>query len=86
MATFWYKWQLCKFIDFELHDRTNNTFHLCIIQDYYASYDFVDGDGDPSPSTSSDSHGTSCAGEIAMVKNSQCGIGVAYKSKVASEF
>ena len=40
---------------------------------------------DPSPDTSEDKagHGTRCAGEIAMVKNNECGVGVAYESKVA---
>ncbi len=35
------------------------------------------GNGDP------DSHGTNCAGEIAMEKNnSHCGVGVAYNSQI----
>ena len=59
------------------------------MQDSSASHDFVHYDNDPSPDPSSDepnSHGTGCAGEIAMTKNSQCGIGVAYGSKVASKY
>ena len=32
------------------------------------------------------SYGTGCAGEIGMDKNSRCGIGVAYKSTIASEY
>ena len=61
------------------------------LQDSFASYDFAHYDSDPYPDPPDDSsgetnsHGTSCAGEIAMVKNSQCGVGVAYKSKVASK-
>ena len=31
-------------------------------------------------------HGTMCAGEITMINNSICGIGVAYQSKVASKY
>ena len=40
---------------------------------------------DPSPNISEieAGHGTSCAGEIAMVKNNECGVGVAYESEVA---
>jgi len=30
-------------------------------------------------------HGTRCAGEIAAVPNSVCGVGVAYRAKVAGE-
>ena len=61
------------------------------LQDSFASYDFAQYDSDPSPdppddsSSEPNSHGTSCAGEIAMVKNSLCGVGVAYKSNVASK-
>ena len=58
------------------------------LQDSSASHDFAHSDSDPSPDDSSsepNSHGTSCAGEIAMVKNSHCGVGVAYKSNVASK-
>lgn len=55
--------------------------------DSSASWDFVDNDNDPTPTLYSgdepDSHGTSCAGEIAMTKdNDKCGVGVAYKSKI----
>lgn len=55
-----------------------------------ASHDFVNNDDDPTPepSSSSDepnSHGTGCAGEIAMLNNSKCGVGVAFQSKVASK-
>ncbi|XP_059487081.1 neuroendocrine convertase 1-like isoform X2 [Neocloeon triangulifer] len=50
------------------------------------SYDLNDGDSDPSPRYSSkepNSHGTRCAGEIAMVANNwKCGVGVAYNAKI----
>ncbi len=58
------------------------------MQESFASHDFMNDDNDPTPEPSSDepnSHGTSCAGEIAMTNNSLCGIGVAYGSKVASK-
>lgn len=52
---------------------------------YFArgSYDFNDGDDDPRPRSPRESHGTRCAGEIAAVKNSVCGVGMAYDGKVA---
>ena len=53
-----------------------------------ASHDFAHNDADPTPDPSNDepnSHGTGCAGEIAMVNNTLCGIGVAYQSNVASK-
>ena len=40
-------------------------------------------DPDPTPDSSNDSHGTSCAGEIAMIKDSACGVGVAYNCSIA---
>ncbi|KAK7077636.1 Neuroendocrine convertase 1, partial [Halocaridina rubra] len=50
------------------------------------SYDFNDNDEDPSPRYDehlSNSHGTHCAGEIAMVPNNRkCGVGVAFGSSV----
>ena len=50
------------------------------------SYDFVEEDHDPTPDYSgNNSHGTSCAGEVAMAKNGICGIGVAYQSRIAGE-
>ena len=49
-------------------------------------YDYVDGDSNPFPielSGQREDHGTSCAGEIAMVKNNGvCGVGVAYQSSI----
>ena len=54
------------------------------LQDPVGSHDWVDPeDNDPTPQNSDDSHGTSCAGEVGMAKNSKCGIGVAYRSKIA---
>ena len=48
-----------------------------------ASYDFAWDDEDPSPDENEEgegpnSHGTSCAGEIAMSRDCSCGVGVAY--------
>ena len=41
-------------------------------------------DGDPRPRSSSNTHGTQCAGIIGMAKdNNKCGVGVAYNSKIA---
>ena len=52
-------------------------------------YDYVDDDSNPFPIESSgqrEDHGTSCAGEIAMVKNNGvCGVGVAYQSSITGE-
>ena len=49
-------------------------------------YDFADDDSNPFPvelSGQREDHGTSCAGEIAMVKNNGvCGVGVAYQSSI----
>lgn len=46
-------------------------------------------DSDPTPDDYSSSeayHGTSCAGEVAMIKdNGVCGVGVAYSSHVAGK-
>ena len=59
------------------------------LQDSLASYDYVHYDYNPTPDhyygDKPDEHGTSCAGEIAMVKsNSRCGVGVAYESKLGA--
>ncbi|XP_033102702.1 neuroendocrine convertase 2-like [Anneissia japonica] len=52
-----------------------------------ASYDFSNDDPFPYPRYTNDwfnSHGTRCAGEVsAVADNGICGVGVAYKSKVA---
>ncbi|ORX93152.1 hypothetical protein K493DRAFT_262703, partial [Basidiobolus meristosporus CBS 931.73] len=52
---------------------------------YFAegSYDFNDHVPEPKPKLFDDYHGTRCAGEIAAVNNTACGIGVAYGAKVA---
>lgn len=47
------------------------------------SWDFNSNTNFPKPRLFDDYHGTRCAGEIAAVKNGQCGIGVSYKSKVS---
>ena len=64
-----------------------NTFIVRCLQDAEGSYDFVSRDRDVMPGFSEgrqNNHGTSCAGEIAMVKNNGvCGVGVAYNSKIA---
>ncbi|KAK3925028.1 Neuroendocrine convertase 1, partial [Frankliniella fusca] len=50
------------------------------------SYDVDDGDPDPSPRydrTTSNAHGTRCAGEIAMkANNRKCGVGVAFNARI----
>ncbi|KAF9473769.1 hypothetical protein BDN70DRAFT_885532 [Pholiota conissans] len=47
------------------------------------SYDFNDHEMLPTPKNFDDHHGTRCAGQIAAEKNTVCGIGIAYESKVA---
>ena len=51
---------------------------------YFAkgSYDFNDDTDEPKPRLKDDRHGTRCAGEIAAVKNSVCGVGVAYNARI----
>ena len=58
---------------------------LDLKDNYFAagSYDFNDHNLIPKPKLSDDQHGTRCAGEIAAVRNNICGVGVAYKAKVA---
>jgi len=47
------------------------------------SWDYNGKDDDPTPSSSSNAHGTRCAGEIAMLANNQkCGVGIAYNSNI----
>ncbi|KAF2348229.1 Peptidase S8/S53 domain [Trinorchestia longiramus] len=58
------------------------------IRDNYnsqASYDLNADDPDPSPASNGENneHGTRCAGEIAGVANSVCGVGVAYRASVS---
>jgi kexin len=52
---------------------------------YYANGSFVFNEGsyEPRPRLETDTHGTCCAAEIATSKNTLCGIGVAYNSRVA---
>lgn len=47
------------------------------------SYNFNDHDDDPRPRLNDDQHGTRCCGEIAAGTNDACGVGVAYKAKIA---
>lgn len=47
------------------------------------SWDFNDNTNLPKPRLDDDYHGTRCAGEIAAVRNSVCGVGVAFDSKVS---
>ena len=59
------------------------------MQDADASYDFVHYDDDPTPDESAvelNSHGTSCAGEVAMSRNCSCGVGVAYDCKIGGRY
>ncbi|CAK5265330.1 unnamed protein product [Mycena citricolor] len=51
--------------------------------DAASSYDFNDHQALPYPKLSDDTHGTRCAGQVAAGKNAVCGLGIAYKSKVA---
>ena len=60
--------------------------HECI-QDPFASFDFIHNDSDPTPDPPEsydhyNTHGTNVAGEIAMIKNSKCGAGVAFNSSI----
>ena len=58
------------------------------LQDSFASFDFIHNDSDPTPdppdssSGQPNTHGTNVAGEIAMIKNSKCGAGVAFNSSI----
>ena len=46
----------------------------------------MDGSNDPSPASSSDNHGTRCAGVVAMEKSNQyCGVGVAHDSTLVGK-
>ncbi|KAJ2923464.1 hypothetical protein H1R20_g13638, partial [Candolleomyces eurysporus] len=47
------------------------------------SYDFNDHEDLPTPKNYDDHHGTRCAGQVAAVRNTACGVGIAYDSKVA---
>ncbi|XP_041373167.1 proprotein convertase subtilisin/kexin type 7-like [Gigantopelta aegis] len=52
---------------------------------YKGSWDLNDNDPDPMPNArkATNHHGTRCAGEIAAVANTVCGVGVAYKAKIS---
>ncbi|KAK6505415.1 pheromone processing endoprotease [Arthrobotrys musiformis] len=63
-------------LDFKSHDLAENYFKE-------GSWDFNDPGPDPLPRLSDDRHGTRCAGEVAAARNDVCGVGVAYKAKVA---
>ncbi|VDN01751.1 unnamed protein product [Thelazia callipaeda] len=60
--------------------------HSDIVRNYdpKASYDLNDNDSDPMPTFNElNSHGTRCAGEVAMTpNNSICGVGIAYDAKI----
>ena len=47
------------------------------------SYDFNDKQPIPKPKLFDDQHGTRCAGEVAAIKNTVCGVGVAYEAHVS---
>ena len=51
------------------------------------SFDFNGNDDDPSPADATNSHGTRCAGEIAMrADNHLCGVGVAYNATIGGKY
>ena len=60
-------------------------YHADIAPNFYlqGSYDFNSRRKLPIPTLNDDTHGTRCAGEIAAARNSYCGVGVAWKAKVA---
>ena len=65
------------------------SFYYLHQQDPDASYDFNNHDPDPIPRyeySNENKHGTRCAGEVSAAKNSVCGIGVAYNSKIGGTF
>eukprot|EP00003_Mantamonas_plastica_P033813 TRINITY_DN9938_c0_g1_i4.p1 TRINITY_DN9938_c0_g1~~TRINITY_DN9938_c0_g1_i4.p1 ORF type:complete len:811 (+),score=225.05 TRINITY_DN9938_c0_g1_i4:292-2724(+) len=47
------------------------------------SFDFNNVDNDPSPVKTTDNHGTACAGAAVAKDNSECGVGVAFRSGLA---
>lgn len=59
--------------------------HEDLAPNYFAegSWDFNDNGPEPSPKLADDRHGTRCCGEISAARNDQCGVGVAYDSKIA---
>ncbi|KAF7322424.1 PHOMO B domain-containing protein [Mycena chlorophos] len=48
------------------------------------SHDYNDHEDLPTPKLGEDTHGTRCAGQVGAVKNTACGVGIAYDSKVAA--
>ncbi|KDQ17908.1 hypothetical protein BOTBODRAFT_171611 [Botryobasidium botryosum FD-172 SS1] len=63
-------------LDYESEDLAENFYPE-------GSWDFNDNSPLPAPRLSDDQHGTRCAGEIAAGRNTACGVGVAYDSKIA---
>ncbi|KAI9295762.1 hypothetical protein K502DRAFT_303343 [Neoconidiobolus thromboides FSU 785] len=59
--------------------------HRDIKENFFAegSYDFNDERPLPMPMLDEDTHGTRCAGQIAGIRNNDCGVGIAYESKVS---
>lgn len=57
---------------------------MIYLQDAAASYNFVKYINDPTPANpSKETHGTSCAGIIAMKKDiGKCGVGVAHQANI----
>lgn len=63
---------------------------IILLQDSSIQKDYLENDNDAFPISDDsgvrESHGTLCAGEIAMVKNnSVCGVGVAYNSLLTGD-
>lgn len=60
-------------------------YSLDLKDNYFAkgSWDFNDNGPKPRPRLDADRHGTRYAGEVSVVKNNVCGIGIAYDSKIA---
>lgn len=60
------------------------------MQDPEISWDCNEDDDDPLPRyevTKSNSHGTRCAGEVAMsANNGKCGVGIAFNAKIGGIF
>lgn len=62
-----------------------------LFQDPTISWDYNNNDDDPTPrdddNSNLNSHGTRCAGEIAMkANNSICGVGIAFNVNIGGEF
>ncbi|KAJ3218502.1 pheromone processing endoprotease [Dinochytrium kinnereticum] len=63
-------------IDYEHEDLKENFFAA-------GSYDYNDHVALPKPMLPEDRHGTRCAGEVAAKRNDVCGVGIAFKARVA---